>query len=93
MGSFLKRFQYMIILFLVFVLQFSVSCACLALNAEQQVGLHLSSLVSHSAGFNRASRRRPFPSPESPAGGWVEQVGGHAAGRGEDPQLLRLLQL
>ncbi|TWW80001.1 Tetraspanin-13 [Takifugu flavidus] len=35
-GSFLNLFQYMIILFLVFVLQFSVSCACLALNKEQQ---------------------------------------------------------
>lgn len=35
----------MIILFVVFVLQFSVSCACLALNKDQQVGVHpLSSL-------------------------------------------------
>ena len=29
--------QYMIILLLVFIVQFSVSCACLALNQEQQV--------------------------------------------------------
>ncbi|XP_051466133.1 tetraspanin-13 [Apus apus] len=29
-------FFYMIILFLVFIVQFSVSCACLALNKEQQ---------------------------------------------------------
>ncbi|POI29106.1 hypothetical protein CIB84_007143, partial [Bambusicola thoracicus] len=29
-------FQYMIILLLVFIVQFSVSCACLALNKEQQ---------------------------------------------------------
>ncbi|XP_028984017.1 tetraspanin-13-like [Betta splendens] len=29
-------FFYMIVLFVVFVLQFSVSCACLALNKEQQ---------------------------------------------------------
>ncbi|KAK6491162.1 tetraspanin-13-like isoform X1 [Huso huso] len=29
-------FFYMIILFMVFVVQFSVSCACLALNSEQQ---------------------------------------------------------
>ncbi|MBN3298056.1 TSN13 protein, partial [Amia calva] len=29
-------FFYMIILFMVFVVQFSVSCACLALNKEQQ---------------------------------------------------------
>uniref|UniRef100_A0A8C6P4V9 Tetraspanin 13a n=1 Tax=Nothobranchius furzeri TaxID=105023 RepID=A0A8C6P4V9_NOTFU len=29
-------FFYMIILFLVFVLQFSISCACLALNKDQQ---------------------------------------------------------
>lgn len=31
--------QYMMILFIVFVVQFSVSCACLALNKEQQVCL------------------------------------------------------
>ena len=30
-------FFYMIILLLVFIVQFSVSCACLALNQEQQV--------------------------------------------------------
>lgn len=30
-------FQYMIILLLVFIVQLSVSCACLALNKEQQV--------------------------------------------------------
>lgn len=47
-GSFLNLFQYMIILFLVFVLQFSVSCACLALNKEQQVGVHVYSLLSNS---------------------------------------------
>uniref|UniRef100_A0A3P9JPS8 Tetraspanin-13 n=1 Tax=Oryzias latipes TaxID=8090 RepID=A0A3P9JPS8_ORYLA len=29
-------FFYMVILFMVFVLQFSISCACLALNTEQQ---------------------------------------------------------
>lgn len=29
--------QYMMILFVVFVLQFAVSCACLSLNADQQV--------------------------------------------------------
>uniref|UniRef100_A0A8C7YFL8 Tetraspanin 13a n=1 Tax=Oryzias sinensis TaxID=183150 RepID=A0A8C7YFL8_9TELE len=33
---FLSLFQYMVILFMVFVLQFSISCACLALNTEQQ---------------------------------------------------------
>ncbi|TNN37587.1 Tetraspanin-13 [Liparis tanakae] len=32
----LKHHQYMIILFTVFIMQFSVSCACLALNKEQQ---------------------------------------------------------
>ena len=31
--------QYMIILLLVFIVQFSVSCACLALNQEQQAQL------------------------------------------------------
>lgn len=29
----------MLILFIVFVLQFSISCACLALNTDQQVSL------------------------------------------------------
>lgn len=29
--------QYMIILFMVFIVQFSVSSACLAINSEQQV--------------------------------------------------------
>lgn len=37
----LNLLQYMIVLFVVFVLQFSVSCACLALNADQQVGVDL----------------------------------------------------
>ncbi|KPP70881.1 tetraspanin-13-like, partial [Scleropages formosus] len=32
----LKHHQYMIILFMVFVVQLSVSCACLAINKEQQ---------------------------------------------------------
>lgn len=36
---FLSYFQYMIVLFLVFVVQFSVSCACLAINKDQQVGV------------------------------------------------------
>lgn len=30
--------QYMIILFMVFIVQFSVSSACLAINKDQQVG-------------------------------------------------------
>lgn len=34
----------MIILFIVFVVQFSVSCACLALNKDQQVCFILSLL-------------------------------------------------
>ncbi|XP_054878835.1 tetraspanin-13-like [Poeciliopsis prolifica] len=34
--QFLNLHQYMMILFVVFVLQFSISCACLALNSEQQ---------------------------------------------------------
>ncbi|XP_026229077.1 tetraspanin-13a [Anabas testudineus] len=45
-------FFYMIILFLVFVLQFSVSCACLALNKDQQnhlleVGWNKSEVTQH----------------------------------------------
>uniref|UniRef100_A0A3Q2E3X1 Tetraspanin 13a n=1 Tax=Cyprinodon variegatus TaxID=28743 RepID=A0A3Q2E3X1_CYPVA len=35
-GVLLSLKQYMMILFLVFVLQFSISCACLALNSDQQ---------------------------------------------------------
>ncbi|KAK2491674.1 hypothetical protein MC885_007203, partial [Smutsia gigantea] len=35
-GISLTNTQYMIILLLVFIVQFSVSCACLALNQEQQ---------------------------------------------------------
>ena len=31
--------QYMIILFMVFLIQFAVACACLAFNSEQQVTL------------------------------------------------------
>lgn len=37
--DFLSLLQYMMILFMVFVLQFSISCACLALNTDQQVRL------------------------------------------------------
>lgn len=40
-----------------------------------------------------ASRGRSVPSPESPAGGRVEQIAVHSEGRGENPQLLRLLHL
>lgn len=40
-------FFYMMILFIVFVVQFSVSCACLALNKEQQNNLL-------AAGWNRS---------------------------------------
>lgn len=46
--SFLSLLQYMIILFVVFVLQFSVSCVCLALNKDLQVGFHLLSSRSNS---------------------------------------------
>lgn len=37
--NFLNLFQYMMILFIVFIVQFSVSCACLALNKDQQVSV------------------------------------------------------
>lgn len=36
--KFLNMFQYMMILFIVFIVQFSISCACLALREDQQVG-------------------------------------------------------
>lgn len=29
-------FFYMIVLFIIFIIQFSVACACLAINEEQQ---------------------------------------------------------
>lgn len=47
--SFLNLVQYMIILFVVFVLQFSVSCACLAVNKDQQVGFYVLPSRSNSA--------------------------------------------
>lgn len=37
--NFLNLTQYMIVLFLVFIVQLSVSCACLAVNKDQQVCL------------------------------------------------------
>lgn len=40
--------QYMIILLLVFIVQFSVSCACLALNEEQQVSKDFSHLLYYA---------------------------------------------
>lgn len=40
-SDFLNLLQYMIVLFIVFVVQISLSCACLALTKDQQVYLHL----------------------------------------------------
>lgn len=37
--DFLNKFQYMVILFMLFLVQFSVACACLAVNKEQQRNL------------------------------------------------------
>lgn len=80
----------MIILFAAFVLQFSVSCACLALREDQQVGFHSR---SDSVLLLEVTVATVSASPEPPAGGGLEQVGGHSEGRGEEPELLRLLRL
>lgn len=87
--SFLNPLQYMTVLLVVFVLQFSLSCACLALNKDQQVGLLFSPLPDWAFQLKISA----FAPLDSPAGGRVEQIGGHSEGRGEKPELLRLLQL
>lgn len=46
--GFLNLFQYMMILFIVFIVQFAVSCACLALNKDQQVRFLYFTLVQVS---------------------------------------------
>lgn len=43
-------FFYMIVLFIIFIIQFSVACACLAINEEQQ------SVVAAKVGQGRVNR-------------------------------------
>ena len=65
--------QYMIILFMVFIVQISVSSACLAINKDQQVGTnsiltgHQKLILLHYIPAKNYSRMQKFRRPSEAA--------------------------